>query len=85
MIVKYLLLFTREININHNLKHKQKEIILLLVNEYSLGKYALCMLPFFGVPGMALIQLEIVRPQIVTVKCSEPQADTIKVGVKEVV
>ena len=39
----------------------------------------------FGVPGMALIQLEIVRPQIVTVKCSEPQADTIKVGVKEVV
>ena len=40
---------------------------------------------FFGVPGMALIQLEIVRPQIVTVKCSEPQADTIKVGVKEVV
>ena len=42
-------------------------------------------IPFFGVPGMALIQLEIVRPQIVTVKCSEPQADTIKVGVKEVV
>ena len=40
---------------------------------------------FISVPGMALIQLEIVRPQIVTVKCSEPQADTIKVGVKEVV
>ena len=37
------------------------------------------------VPGMALIQSEIVRPQVVTAKCSEPQADTIKVGVKEVV
>ena len=41
--------------------------------------------PFSGVPGMALIQSEIVRPQVVTAKCSEPQADTIKVGVKEVV
>ena len=40
---------------------------------------------FFSVPGMALIQSEIVRPQVVTAKCSEPQADTIKVGVKEVV
>ena len=40
---------------------------------------------FKGVPGMALIQSEIVRPQVVTAKCSEPQADTIKVGVKEVV
>ena len=39
----------------------------------------------FSVPGMALIQSEIVRPQVVTAKCSEPQADTIKVGVKEVV
>lgn len=38
-----------------------------------------------SVPGMALIQSEIVRPQVVTAKCSEPQADTIKVGVKEVV
>lgn len=38
-----------------------------------------------GVPGMALIQSEINRPQVVTAKCSEPQADTIKVGVKEVV
>ena len=37
------------------------------------------------VPGMALIQSEINRPQVVTAKCSEPQADTIKVGVKEVV
>ena len=40
---------------------------------------------FFSVPGMALIQSEINRPQVVTAKCSEPQADTIKVGVKEVV
>ena len=40
---------------------------------------------FSSVPGMALIQSEIVRPQVVTAKCSEPQADTIKVGVKEVV
>ena len=40
---------------------------------------------FLSVPGMALIQSEIVRPQVVTAKCSEPQADTIKVGVKEVV
>ena len=40
---------------------------------------------FFGVPGMALIQSEINRPQVVAAKCSEPQADTIKVGVKEVV
>ena len=40
---------------------------------------------FLSVPGMALIQLEIVRPQVVTAKCSEPQADTIKVGVKEAV
>ena len=39
---------------------------------------------FLSVPGMALIQSEIVRPQVVTTKCSEPQADTIKVGVKEV-
>ena len=34
---------------------------------------------------MALIQSEINRPQVFTAKCSEPQADTIKVGVKEVV
>ena len=40
---------------------------------------------FFCVPGMALIQSEINRPQVFTTKCSEPQADTIKVGVKEVV
>lgn len=40
---------------------------------------------FYCVPGMALIQSEIVRPQVVTAKCSEPQADTIKAGVKEVV
>ena len=40
---------------------------------------------FYGVPGMALIQSEINRPQVFTAKCSEPQADTIKVGVKEVV
>lgn len=40
---------------------------------------------FFSVPGMALIQSEINRPQVFTAKCSEPQADTIKVGVKEVV
>ena len=39
---------------------------------------------FFSVPGMALIQSEINRPQVFTAKCSEPQADTIKVGVKEV-
>ena len=29
---------------------------------------------FSSVPGMALIQSEIVRPQVVTAKCSEPQA-----------
>lgn len=30
--------------------------------------------PFFGcVPGMARIQSEIDRPQVVTAKCSEPQ------------
>jgi len=40
---------------------------------------------FKCVPGMALIQSEINWPQVVTAKCSEPQADTIKVGVKEVV
>ena len=40
---------------------------------------------FRSVPGMALIQSEINRPQVFTAKCSEPQADTIKVGVKEVV
>lgn len=40
---------------------------------------------FNSVPGMALIQSEINRPQVFTAKCSEPQADTIKVGVKEVV
>ena len=29
---------------------------------------------FFGsVPGMALIQLEINQPQVVTAKCSDPQ------------
>lgn len=28
---------------------------------------------FFGVPGMALIQLETNQPQVVTAKCSEPQ------------
>ena len=39
---------------------------------------------YFSVPGMALIQSEINRPQVFTAKCSEPQADTIKVGVKEV-
>ena len=39
---------------------------------------------FISVPGMALIQSEINRPQVFTAKCSEPQADTIKVGVKEV-
>ena len=43
------------------------------------------MVVFYSVPGMALIQLEINRPQVFTAKCSEPQADTIKVGVKEVV
>jgi hypothetical protein len=40
---------------------------------------------FKCVPGMALIQSEINWPQVFTAKCSEPQADTIKVGVKEVV
>ena len=33
---------------------------------------------------MALIQSEIVRPQVITAKCSELQDDTIKVGVKEI-
>ena len=40
-------------------------------------------LPFF-VLSMALIQSEIVRPQVITAKCSELQADTIKVEVKEI-
>ena len=30
--------------------------------------------PFISVPGMALIQSEINRPQVFTTKCSEPQA-----------
>ena len=47
--------------------------------------YSLTQNRFSSVPGMALIQSEIVRPQVITAKCSEPQADTIKVGVKEVV
>ena len=34
--------------------------------------------------SMALIQSEIVRPQVITAKCSELQADTIKVEVKEI-
>ena len=29
---------------------------------------------FFSVPGMAWVQLEINQPQVVTAKCSEPQA-----------
>lgn len=28
---------------------------------------------YYGVPGMALIQSEPNRPQVVTAKCSEPQ------------
>ena len=47
--------------------------------------YSLTQNRFSSVPGMALIQSERVRPQVITAKCSEPQADTIKVGVKEVV
>ena len=39
-------------------------------------------LPFF-VLSMALIQSEIVRPQVITAKCGELQADTMKVEVKE--
>ena len=39
----------------------------------------------FGVPGMALIQLEIDQPQVVTAKCSEPQVENSDVGMKEVV
>ena len=31
-----------------------------------------------GVPGMALIQSETVRPQVFTAKCSEPQAIAVK-------
>ena len=37
----------------------------------------------FFVLRMALIQREIVRPQVITAKCSELQADTMKVEVKE--
>ena len=33
---------------------------------------------------MALIQSEIVRQQVITAKCGELQADTIKVEVKEI-
>ena len=40
-------------------------------------------LPFF-VLSMALIQSEIVRPQVITAKCSELQADNMKVEVKEI-
>ena len=40
-------------------------------------------LPFF-VLSMALIQSEIVRPQVITAKCGELQVDTIKVEVKEI-
>lgn len=37
----------------------------------------------FFVLRMALIQSEIVRPQVIIAKCSELQADTMKVEVKE--
>ena len=37
----------------------------------------------FFVLRMALIQSEIVRPQVITAKYSELQADTMKVEVKE--
>lgn len=37
----------------------------------------------FFVLRMALIQSEIARPQVITAKCSELQADTMKVEVKE--
>ena len=38
-----------------------------------------------SVPGMALIQLEINQPQVVTTKCSEPQVENSNVGMEEVV
>ena len=42
-------------------------------------------LVFLGVPGMALIQLEINQPQVFAAKCSEPQVENSNVGMKEVV
>ena len=59
-------------------------ILTRLNNEMLSGTEAERLL-YLGVPGMALIQSEINRPRVFTAKCSEPQADTIKVGVKEVV
>ena len=63
-------------------KNKNKKIFNALL---TLCAALVLMGGFSGVPGMALIQSEINRPQVFTAKCSEPQADTIKVGVKEVV
>ena len=60
------------------------DIILHTMQEQVEDKKVKNNLLFFSVPGMALIQSEINRPQVFTAKCSEPQADTIKVGVKEV-
>ena len=65
------------LTINHEFRHFRKIIIAVIKQAHKPA--------FNGVPGMALIQSEINRPQVVTAKCSEPQADTIKVGVKEVV
>ena len=43
------------------------------------------LVPLCCVASMALILLVQVQSRVFTAKCSEPQADTIKVGVKEVV
>lgn len=46
-------------------------------NAQGSSKYYLFVTaPFYSVPGMALIQSEINRPQVFTAKCSEPQVGT---------
>ena len=49
-----------------------------LVNNWNKNKLMITnlyvIMSFFGVPGMAWIQLEINQPQVFTAKCSEPQA-----------
>ena len=48
-------------------------IIMILYGGWA-GKDFLIILTYFSVPGMAWTQLEINQPQVVTAKCSGPQA-----------
>ena len=60
-------------------------LILLFVNSLKWALQLVAMPILNGVPGMALIQLEINQPQVFTAKCSEPQVENSNVGMKEVV